>query len=233
MSSKPKFRKLPLGLVIVHDDPHLVVVDKPPGLLTIATDRQQERTAYFVLTDYVRKGAAKSRNHVFIVHRLDKEASGLLVFAKNEDVKFALQEAWDEVEKKYNAVVHGSLREKSGTFSSRLIENSIHLVHSTNSPEGKLSRTAYQVLQEVRDFSLLEINLLTGRKHQIRVHLAENGHAIIGDKKYGKKDGQKRLALHATALRFTHPVTRKPLSFVAPAPRYFWSLTGGLQPEES
>ncbi|MFH0795334.1 MAG: RluA family pseudouridine synthase [bacterium] len=221
-------RHLPKGLSILHDDRDILVVDKPPGLLTIGTDKERERTAYFILMDYVRKGDAKSRRRIFIVHRLDRETSGVLIFAKNEDAKLVLQGQWDETEKKYLAVVHGRMEKQSDTITSYLAENKAHVVYSTPDPtKGRLSRTAYRVLKETKIYSLLEVDLLTGRKHQIRVHLAGIGHPIVGDKKYGKgNESHSRLALHARSLSFKHPFSGKRLTLAAEVPEYFYVLVG-------
>lgn len=221
------------GIEIIYEDRDVLVVDKPPGLLTIGTDTEKENTTYHILTDYVRKGCSKSRNRIFIVHRLDREASGLVIFAKNERAKFSLQDQWDKTQKKYLAVVCGTLPEKSGTITSYLTENSAHIVYSTRDRSiGKLSTTAYKVLKEAREFSLLEVDLVTGRKNQIRVHLAEKGHSVVGDKKYGKgNDGHKRLALHAYSISFIHPFSNKRLIFGTEIPTYFTSLVGGYCPK--
>jgi tRNA pseudouridine32 synthase/23S rRNA pseudouridine746 synthase/23S rRNA pseudouridine1911/1915/1917 synthase len=219
-------RVLPHGLQLHYEDAHLLVVEKPCGLLTMATERERERTAYFAMTDYVRKGATKSRNRIFIVHRLDREVSGLLVFAKSETVKHALQGGWEEVEKEYVAVVHGRMREQSGTLTSYLTENAAHVVHSTTRAGGKLSHTAYRVLEEGPRLSLLEVGLITGRKHQIRVHLADAGCPIVGDRKYGRRDGAKRLLLHARRLAFDHPQTRERIEVETPVPREFLQELG-------
>jgi len=212
---------------ILFEDRDILVVNKAPGLLTMATERDRERTAYSIMTDYVRKGCSKSRNRVFIVHRLDRETSGILIFAKNEDAKFTLQNNWDETTKTYIAVVHGRLPHKADTITSFLTENKAFIVYSTpNHSIGKLSRTAYKVIKESGRFSLLEVNLLTGRKHQIRVHLSEIGNPVVGDAKYGlKNDRNKHLALHAWSISFKHPYTGKQLSFEAPVPDYIdWLL---------
>ena len=183
-------------------------------------------TAYYKLTDYVRKGNSKSRNRIFIVHRLDQSTSGVLVFAKNEEAKFRLQSQWKDTEKKYVAVVYGQLAKKEDVISSYLAENKAYVVYSTkDTAKGKLAHTAYKVLKESRQFSLLEINLLTGRKNQIRVHLADKGHPVVGDGKYGKsKDGFRRLALHAKSISFNHPVNGRRMTFDARVPNYFNEL---------
>jgi len=213
-------RHLMRGLGLLYEDGALLVVDKPPGVLTMASDREDTRTVYYNLTNYVRKGNPKSRNRIFIVHRLDREASGILVFAKTEQVKEALQSNWEDVEKKYLVVVEGTFAEKSGTISSYLHESKAFIVYSTkDKSKGKLSRTAYTVLREARGLSLLEVTLLTGRKHQIRVHMVEAGHPIVGDRKYGPKArGKTRLALHAKSLAFTHPVTGQAICFETGVP---------------
>jgi len=228
--SRPGAKSLPRGLAILYEDRDILVVDKPAGLLTMGTDTDKKRTAYFVLTDYVRKGYSKSRNRIFIVHRLDRETSGILVFAKNVEAKLRLQEQWKETEKKYLAVVHGRFERKSETITTYLAENKAHFVYSTpDTTKGKLSRTAYTVLKETKDFALLEVDLLTGRKHQIRVHLAGIGHAVVGDEKYGKGDrGHARLALHARSISFKHPFSGKRVTFETKVPEYFNRLVGSV-----
>jgi RluA family pseudouridine synthase len=228
--SIPKTRPLARGLVIVYEDKDILVVDKPPGLLTVGTDREKSRTAYFILTNYVRKGRPRARERVFIVHRLDRDASGILVFAKNQQAKLRLQGQWNETEKKYLAVVHGKCKKSSDTISTYLAENKAQVVYSTtDTAKGKLSHTAYKVLRQTKDFALLDVDLLTGRKNQIRVHLADIGHPIVGDKKYGKGGASyTRLALHARTISFKHPATGEPLSFAAKVPGYFTKLVGRI-----
>jgi len=208
---------------ILYEDRDIIVVNKASGILTIATDRERGKTAYHILTDYVRKGYSKSRNRIFIVHRLDRDTSGILVIAKNQESKVNLQSNWDKTEKKYITVVHGNPEKKTDTITSYLTENKAFRVYSTsNHSTGRLSRTSYRVLEESGRLSLLEIDLLTGRKHQIRVHLSESGYPVVGDKKYGNtKDGYERLALHARSISFRHPYTGKQTTFEAPVPPYF------------
>src|SRR5512139_3764823 len=228
-------RFLPKGLVILYEDRDILVVDKPAGLLTISTDKAKLHTAYFMLTDYVRKGQSKSRNRLFIVHRLDRETSGILVFAKNKGAKLFLQGHWKETEKRYLAVVHGKLEKRSDTVTSYLAENAAHIVYSTTDPKsGKLARTAYRVLKESKGFSLLEVSPLTGRKNQIRVHLASIGHPIVGDKKYGKVDkSHPRMALLARSLSFKHPFSGEQLMFETEVPACFERLIGPMDREGS
>jgi tRNA pseudouridine32 synthase/23S rRNA pseudouridine746 synthase/23S rRNA pseudouridine1911/1915/1917 synthase len=222
----PPKRFHPKGLTILFEDRDILVVDKIHGLLTVSTDREKEKTAHFLLNDYVRKGNHRSRNRVFIVHRLDRETSGILIFAKSEETKNYLQDYWQEFTKTYVAVVHGKLQDREGLISSYLAENNAFRVYSTKNPDkGKFSETGYKVLKESDKYSLLEINLFTGRKHQIRVHLAEEGHPVVGDKVYGPADKEaKRLALHACSLTIIHPHTHKEMNFETKVPSYFKTM---------
>ncbi len=219
-------RHLPRGLEILYEDKDILVVGKPAGLLTVATETNKSRTACHILTDYVRKGCLKSRNRIFIVHRLDQWTSGVLIFAKSEEVKLRLQAQWKDTEKKYVAVVYGRLAKKEDSITSYLAQNKAYVVYSTtDATKGKLAHTAYKVLKETKQFSLLEISLLTGRKNQIRVHMADKGHPIVGDRKYGKPgDVHKRLALHSKSISFKHPATGKQMTFETRTPAYFNKL---------
>ena len=223
-----RFRPLSHGLEILYEDRDLLVVNKPAGLLTVKTVTEKTRTAHYILTDYVRKGNPKSRNQVLTVHRLDQWTSGVLLFAKSEAVKESLQSRWKETKKTYLAVVHGQLKAKEGVIASYLAENARHVVYSTpDATKGKLARTEYKVLKEKGAFSLLEINLLTGRKNQIRVHLADQGHPVVGDRKYGdNKDGFSRLALHSRSICFPHPVRDELMTVDAKVPSCFRKLVG-------
>jgi tRNA pseudouridine32 synthase/23S rRNA pseudouridine746 synthase/23S rRNA pseudouridine1911/1915/1917 synthase len=229
-NNSPRSKHGPRGVDLLYEDDDILVINKPCGLLTMGTDRDKTRTAHTILNDYVRKGNSKSRNRIYIVHRLDRDTSGILIFAKSEKAKLILQEQWQDTEKKYLTVVYGALAPKEGTISSYLVENSAYSVYSTpDSTKGKLSHTVYKVLKEAKGFSLLEIHLLTGRKHQIRVHLSEKGHPIVGDKRYGRAgDGYNCLALHARSLSCTHPINGKPLFFETPAPEFFTRLMGTI-----
>lgn len=189
------------------------------------------------LTDYVKKGTAKSRNRIFIVHRLDRDTSGVMLFAKTPEAKNLLQENWDKNTKQYLAIVHGEIKEKSKTLSSYLVENKDHRVFATNSKEGKLAQTKYTVIKATKKYSLLDVELLTGRKNQIRVQLADSGHPVAGDKKYGVtalRNGVKNrnisdskyLALHAYKITCNHPFSGKQMIFTSPPPGFFNTLMG-------
>lgn len=216
----------PRGLTILHEDRDIIVVDKIEGLLTMGCAREQQNTAYSLLNDYVKKGNQKSRNRVFIVHRLDRDTSGVIIFAKSEEAKFFLQDNWQDFTKKYYAVVYGKLEPKEGIITSYLFENKAFRVYSVNNPDiGKFAKTGYRVIKESLKYSLLEIELFTGRKHQIRVHLSEAGHAVLGDNAYGQAmKGIKRLALHCASLSMLHPFTGEAMTFETDVPGYFKTL---------
>ena len=216
----------PKGLTILYEDNDVLVVDKIAGLLTVGTDKEKRKTAHFILNDYVKKGNYRSPNRVFIVHRLDRDTSGVLIFAKSEKTKKYLQDNWKGFSKKYFTIVHGILKEKEGMITSYLTENSAYRVYSVNdSDKGKLSKTGYKVIKESGKYSLLEIDLLTGRKNQIRVHLSEKGHPVVGDNIYGiAEKGKKRLALHSASLKLIHPTTHKEMNFETEIPLCFKNL---------
>jgi tRNA pseudouridine32 synthase/23S rRNA pseudouridine746 synthase/23S rRNA pseudouridine1911/1915/1917 synthase len=227
-TKRPTKKRQPKGLKILHEDKDVLVVEKPSGLLTVGTDRDKSRTVHYLLNDYVRKGNPKSRNRVYVVHRLDQDTSGVLLFAKSEQVKKFLQEHWAQTDKRYLAIVHGQLAAKEGEISTHLAENAAHKVYTTqNTTKGKLSHTAYKVLQETRGFSLVEIHLLTGRKHQIRVQFADIGHPVVGDRKYGNEAKvAKRLALHARSISFAHPFNGRTMTFDTGMPDDFIRILG-------
>lgn len=224
----------PLGVEILHEDRDIIVVNKAAGLLTIGTGRDGGRTAHAALLDYVQKGNYKSRARVFIVHRLDRDTSGVLVFARSEEAKETLQENWRAAEKTYLAFVEGHPDPPEDTITSYLAESGARRVYSTKDPkEGRLSHTQYKVLKTVKTRSLLEIRLLTGRKNQIRVHLADAGWPIVGDAKYGRKiRDNKRLALHSHTLTIDHPFHGKRMTFTAPVPETFHQMAAA-PPAES
>ena len=223
LTKAPSRRHLPHGLSILYEDDDILVVDKISGLLTVSNAQTRDRTAYFALNNYVRKGNPKSRKRIYIVHRLDRDTSGVLVFAKSEPGKRYLQDHWPEFSKTYFALIHGNMQEKQGTLSSYLAENAVHRMYAVDDPKkGQLAQTRYQVIKESKRYSLVEIELLTGRKNQIRVHFADAGCPLVGDRVYGEHDkGVKRLMLHAGTLTVNHPGTHKKMSFETKLPAYF------------
>lgn len=209
---------------IVHEDDQLIVIDKPSGLLTMGTDSEKERTAYYQLTEYLRSQSRDGHGRAFIVHRLDRETSGLVVFAKTVSVKERLQKNWGDTVKKYYAVVSGTPSPRRGRIESYLIEDDFKRVYSTDARHrgAQQAITDYEVLESKGGFALLKVTLLTGRKHQIRVHLADQGHPVVGDERYGDGSGPLgRLGLHAYLLSFVHPVTGKTMRFETDLPDDF------------
>ncbi len=230
--SKPMIpaRHRPRGLEILHEDRDILVINKEPGLLTVSYRRDEMRTAERILTNFLRKGNSRSSLQAYVVHRLDRETSGLLVFAKSPQAQSRLKDNWKQAEKSYLAIVHGHLLAKSGTFSSRLAEDDDQFVYSVNDPgAGRLAETKYDVIRETRSTSVVRVTLLTGRKNQIRVHFAEAGHPVVGDPKYGRPDSARiRMALHAKFLAFPHPHRGERIAFDTGIPEYFQRLAGGL-----
>ena len=224
-----------MGLEILYEDRDIIVVNKAAGLLTMGTGRDGGRTAHAALDDYVKKGNYKSRERIFIVHRLDRDTSGALVFARTEKAKETLQKNWEQVEKVYLAFVEGHPDPKQGKITSYPAENEARRGYPTKDQrKGRLSHTEYKVLKEVGTRTLMEITLLTGRKNQIRVHLADKGWPIVGDGKYGKKiRDNKRLALHSYKLSFDHPYSGKRMNFEAPVPETFYKMAAAPKPERT
>ncbi len=216
----------PQGLKIVFEDPYIIVIEKQAGMLSIATALEREHTAYNILSEHVKKRDQKNR--IFVVHRLDRETSGLMMFAKSEEVKKALQNAWKEVvlERSYAVVVEGLVSKEQDTIISWLKENKALSMYSSRTPnDGQKAVTHYQVLKKNNSYSLLEVKLETGRKNQIRVHMKDIGHSVIGDKKYGgSKSPINRLGLHAQVLAFRHPVTGEEVRFESQIPKGFLNL---------
>jgi len=216
----------PLGIKIVYEDDAVIVTEKPPGLLTIASETEKTKTAYYQLNEFLKLRACGAGERIFIVHRLDRDTSGLIVFAKNEAVKLMLQDRWKEVEKRYYAIVEGAPVKKQGEIMSNLRETkSLKVYSDRHSDEAKSAITKYRVLKQSQIYALLDILLVTGRKNQIRVHLADIGHPVAGDKKYGARtDPFKRLGLHAYLLSFKHPVTGNPMRFESKMPDRFRNI---------
>lgn len=210
-------------LDIVYEDKDIIVINKPTHLLTISTDNEKEKTLFHKVYLYLKK--KNKNNKVFVVHRLDKDTSGLIVFAKSELVKKKLQNNWDQSIRNYVAVVNGNVEKDKETLRSYLKETKTLLVYSTKDKSGDLAITSYQKIISNKEYSLLSINIKTGRKNQIRVQLNDINHPIVGDKKYGiKKDPLRRLCLHANYLEFMHPITNKKMSFDIDIPNSFISL---------
>lgn len=208
-------------LDIIFEDKNIIVINKPSHLLTISTANEKENTLYHKVYLYCKKKNQK----VYIVHRLDKDTSGLIVFAKTLKAKNILQQNWDKTKRYYVALVSGVMKQKEKTLKHYLGQTNTLRTYVTNQKDGKLALTHYCVLKNNKNYSLLDINILTGRKNQIRVQLNEVGNPIIGDKKYGNsKDPLRRLCLHAYKIEFTHPITKQFLSFKIDIPSDFIKL---------
>jgi 23S rRNA pseudouridine1911/1915/1917 synthase len=214
------------GVRVLFEDRDLIVVEKRAGLLTMSTGKAGEQTVYNLMSEHVKKEDPKGL--IFILHRLDRDTSGVLMFAKSEDAQRRLQDNWDNaiLNRKYIAVVEGVVEQDNGTISSWLKENKNYQMYSSPVDNGgQHAITHYKVLKRSRYYSMLELSLETGRKNQIRVHMQDLGHSIVGDKKYGAKQNPiGRLGLHAHILAFKHPYTRQNLSFESFIPKNFLSL---------
>ena len=226
ISKTPIHKKTRSNLPIIFENEEFIVINKPSGLLSIASDKEKGSTAYRMLTDYVQQ--KDKHNRIYVVHRLDEDTSGVLMVAKNEKIRDLLQEKWNDLVSKrgYFAIVEGQMKEKQGTVKSYLKKNSQNMMYSSKKAgDGQLAITHYKVLAETDKYSLLDVNIDSGRKNQIRVHLGDLGHHVIGDDKYGNPSNPiKRLGLHAYELDLEHPVTHKQMKFKAPMPKEFLSL---------
>ena len=211
------------NIPIIYEDDDMIVIDKPSGMLSISTDKEHTNTAYYIMNDYMKSRAKSGR--IFIVHRLDRETSGVMLFAKNERTKYALQESWDElaIRRGYAAVVEGKVSPPEGTITSWLKQTKTLLMYSSKEKDqGKLAITKYRTLQSTDRHSLLDISLETGRKNQIRVHMKDIKHPIVGDKKYGALTNPiNRICLHASILIIKHPSTGEELRFESTVPSAF------------
>ncbi|MFD2524099.1 RluA family pseudouridine synthase [Emticicia soli] len=214
------------GLSIVFEDQYLIVIEKQEGVLSIATEKQKDNNAYSTLSNYVKKQSLGNR--IFIVHRLDRETSGLMIFAKSERIQKLLQESWNDTieERTYLAVTEGAVEKEEGTIVSYLVESKALIVYSTQNPDsGQKAVTHYEVLRRSSKYSLVKFNLETGRKNQIRVHAKDIKHPIVGDAKYGATSNPiNRLGLHAWVLSFKHPITGENLRFETEVPAKFMRL---------
>jgi 23S rRNA pseudouridine1911/1915/1917 synthase len=223
--SKSDERSLPEGLTILHEDTDVIVVLKANGLLTVATERERENTAQAYLNVYL---GARGEDRVHVVHRLDRETSGVLVFAKNFHARERLKDQFAEhsVDRVYVAIVEGTLQPPSGTLRSNLLEGKDLRMRSVHShPDAKLAITHYRTIATSGAYSMLEVTLETGRKNQIRAHLSEAGHPVAGDQLYGAQTNPlQRLGLHAKLLGFQHPTSGNRMTFTAPLPKSFREL---------
>ncbi len=221
-------------LRVVFEDDHLIIIDKHNGLLSVGTDKEREKTAFYILSGYVKR--ADSRNRIFIVHRLDRETSGLMIFAKSEQMQEKLQREWAATvtRRRYVAVVEGNVPVEGDTISTYLTENKNFKVFATDyapreqGADAVKAVTRYRVLRRSDDYSLLEFELETGKKNQIRAHMEYIGHPISGDTKYGatRRSPIGRVALHAYQLTFVHPITGRTMRFSTAIPQKFESLLG-------
>lgn len=211
---------------LVYEDDDIIVINKGYGLLSVGNDKIKEGTAYSIVRQYLKD--KDPRNMLFIVHRLDQHTSGLMLMAKSGEVKEHLQHNWNNMvrHRQYVCVVEGKLNPAEGEVRSYLAENSQHLVYSTENPaEGKLAVTNYKTIKSANGYTLAEVELETGRKNQIRVHMHDLGYSIAGDRRYGAKTSPiHRLALHARTISFVHPITRRLLEFSTPIPASFLAM---------
>ena len=212
-------------LRILYEDAYLIVVEKKEGLLSVATERQKERTAQHILGDYVR--LQNRNNRIYVVHRLDRETSGIMMYAKDEKTQHKLRDNWHEIvtDRRYVAVVMGEMEKDSGRVESWLTDRTLYVSSSPVDDGGKRAVTHYRTIKRANGYSLVEFRLETGRKNQIRAHALELGHPVVGDARYGcEEDPLARLALHAFKLCFTHPVTNEAMAFETPYPASFKRL---------
>ena len=216
-------------LDIIYEDKYIIIINKPSHMLTISTENEKEKTLLHKVILYEKR--KNKNNKVFVVHRLDKDTSGLVIFAKSQEVKNKLQNNWEKVKRGYVAIVNGHTKDKD-ILKSYLMETKTLLVYSTSDKkEGKLAITEYEKISENKRLTLLKIKLKTGRKNQIRVQLNDNGNSIVGDKKYGdiKFDPLRRLCLHANFLEFIHPVTKKNMTIEIPIPKEFLQVMESIK----
>jgi 23S rRNA pseudouridine1911/1915/1917 synthase len=213
-------RSVPAGIAILYADEELIAIDKPAGLLSVSTDRQTERTALALVRDSLSRSGKPVR--LWPIHRLDRETSGVLLLARSSAVRDAVQDAWSEVQKVYLAVVEGEPRPPAGVIDQPLREDKSLNVRVGAHPDAKEARTRYSTLQTLRGRTLLEVELDTGRRHQIRAHLAWLGHPVVGDPRYGSD--APRMGLHAVRLVIPHPSDGRRLTFEAPPPKAFTAL---------
>ena len=211
---------------ILYEDDNYIAINKPSGVLSVNLDDQDTKNAYYLMQNYLKE--IDSRNRIFILHRIDKDTSGVLVFTKSLELTEILQARWNDIvsKREYDAICEGNFERKSGTKISYLVEGKTKLVYSTKDERtGKKAITHYEVIKENKDLSLVRVNIETGRKNQIRVHMKELGHSVVGDKKYhAMLNPIGRLGLHARMLSFYDPMNDKDITIVAPTPLEFKKL---------
>lgn len=218
-----KTKKNDMGLDILYEDRELIVINKPCGLLSEKTGHEQQKTAYYIVKQYL----AKKKENIYLVHRLDQYTSGILMFVKTKRLYDLLTHHWNEYVKVrgYIAIVEGQMQKQKGTIENYLAESKTQVVYITSKEKGKKAITHYKQIKMNKKYTMLEIYLDTGRKNQIRVHLSSMKHPIIGDVKYGSTCNPiKRLGLHAHELMFIHPITHKEMRFVSKTPDSFNKL---------
>ncbi|CCY94088.1 RluA family pseudouridine synthase [Phocaeicola sp. HCN-6420] len=212
-------------LKILYEDAYLIVVEKKEGLLSVATEHQKERTAQHILNEYVKR--EHRNNRIFVVHRLDRETSGIMMYAKDEKTQHTLRDNWHDIvyDRRYVAIVTGDMEKDQGTVASWLTDRKLYVSSSPVDDGGKYSVTHYRTIKRANGYSLVELQLETGRKNQIRVHMQSLGHPVVGDERYGcEVDPLGRLALHAFKLCFYHPVTGERMEFETLYPAPFKNL---------
>lgn len=226
MPKNPPKKFLPRGVRILFEDADLLVIEKPAGLLSVPARYEPENNALALMTRFIRKGQSKSRKELFAVNRLDRETSGILVFAKSLEMRERMHEHWERVEKFYIAVLAGTLAEDSGELESFLAQDENYRVHSVADAScGKLARTRWRVMRRGNGWTCICAELLTGRKNQIRVQFSEIGHSVLGDRFYGRFRAP-RLALHAWKIAFPHPRTQTRIVLESPPPEFFEKFLG-------
>ena len=228
ITKNPIRRKLRHNLPIIFENEELIVINKPSKLLSVPSDNEKGSTAFRMVNDYLQQ--KDKHNRAYIVHRIDEDTSGVLMFAKNEKIAHLLtdKDNWNQLVKKrgYYAVVEGAMEKDSGTVKSYLKKNAQNMMYSSKKPgDGQLAITHYKVMKRNENYTLLDVNIDSGRKNQIRVHMGDLGHYIIGDDKYGEPVNPiKRLGLHAYCLEIVHPISGKLMTFKAPMPKEFETL---------
>lgn len=213
-------------LKLVYEDAYIIVVEKKEGLLSVATEHQKERTAQHILSEYVKR--SHRNNRVFVVHRLDRETSGLMMYAKDEKTMNTLRDNWHDIvtDRRYVTIVSGDMERDAGSIESWLTDRKLYVSSSpVDDGVGKYALTHYKTIKRANGYSLMELKLETGRKNQIRVHMSDLGHPVVGDERYGSECNLLgRLALHAFKLCFYHPITGELMEFETPYPAPFKNL---------